>query len=517
MVPEPRWPQPQTQVQSQPHPSPVPERPVPAGGPSTVYYDLDEALAQAQPEPQAQFRRCRPRGTSNPLGRTRPGAAAGAEARRSWSSRRWSAPRSPIEPLRRPRNARAAATDHDSPPPPRSPDALVDSRPTPALEPRPAPRRARDPSPDARARPATCPRPTPAGPATHARGIAGELDLRVRLTLRRAHSPESRGATGRPAAAPRTRPAAHARAGSDAYPESRPAAHARPRSLPTPVVPATDSQAVQRVERQDVPQRVRPEATPAREATGPGPLRRRADRPRRSARPALRQFKGDSNLALWLFDHAGGADAAHAFARQAQRLQHAPTIPASWQLSWSPRQPPHACSRPRSCWPTSCHRSGRRAGPTMKRSRMRPICSQSPERSSLGRAGLDHHHARRARDDQRIAPQVRHAPGALVCVDAEHAAGAPTRCPRTATGPRPGPGEARPTTFVRADASTKPTGRSPASPSRMASLSLDQPQRACRRTRRKFPHRAARAWRSADRDTAARVSAPGDGPPLDAV
>jgi hypothetical protein len=42
---------------------------------------------------------------------------------------------------------------------------------------------------------------------------------------------------------------------------------------------------------------------------------------------ALRQFKGDANLALWLFEHAGGQPAAHAFAEQLARLQRYPEDP----------------------------------------------------------------------------------------------------------------------------------------------------------------------------------------------
>ncbi|HEY2592791.1 MAG TPA: hypothetical protein VGK33_02695, partial [Chloroflexota bacterium] len=39
---------------------------------------------------------------------------------------------------------------------------------------------------------------------------------------------------------------------------------------------------------------------------------------------SLRQFKGDANLALWLFDHAGGQPAVQAFAEQLARLQRSP-------------------------------------------------------------------------------------------------------------------------------------------------------------------------------------------------
>jgi predicted component of type VI protein secretion system len=45
VVPEPRWPQPH------PLPSPPPPERPSAAGPSTVYYDLDEALAEPQPPP----------------------------------------------------------------------------------------------------------------------------------------------------------------------------------------------------------------------------------------------------------------------------------------------------------------------------------------------------------------------------------------------------------------------------------------------------------------------------------
>ncbi len=39
---------------------------------------------------------------------------------------------------------------------------------------------------------------------------------------------------------------------------------------------------------------------------------------------ALRVFKGDAGLALWLFDHAGGETAAHQFAEQVRRVQANP-------------------------------------------------------------------------------------------------------------------------------------------------------------------------------------------------
>jgi hypothetical protein len=42
---------------------------------------------------------------------------------------------------------------------------------------------------------------------------------------------------------------------------------------------------------------------------------------------ALRQFKGDANLALWLFEHAGGQAAAHAFAQQVDRARKYPDNP----------------------------------------------------------------------------------------------------------------------------------------------------------------------------------------------
>ena len=42
---------------------------------------------------------------------------------------------------------------------------------------------------------------------------------------------------------------------------------------------------------------------------------------------ALRVFKGDAALALWLFEHAGGSAAAQAFVDQAQRAQLDPDDP----------------------------------------------------------------------------------------------------------------------------------------------------------------------------------------------
>ncbi|MBV9579362.1 MAG: FHA domain-containing protein [Chloroflexi bacterium] len=42
---------------------------------------------------------------------------------------------------------------------------------------------------------------------------------------------------------------------------------------------------------------------------------------------ALRRFKGDASLALWLFDHAGGPAAAHAFTQQVERVRANPTSP----------------------------------------------------------------------------------------------------------------------------------------------------------------------------------------------
>jgi hypothetical protein len=42
---------------------------------------------------------------------------------------------------------------------------------------------------------------------------------------------------------------------------------------------------------------------------------------------ALRLFKGDARLALWLFERAGGQAAAQAFVEQVQRLQRNPDDP----------------------------------------------------------------------------------------------------------------------------------------------------------------------------------------------
>jgi hypothetical protein len=47
---------------------------------------------------------------------------------------------------------------------------------------------------------------------------------------------------------------------------------------------------------------------------------------------ALRQFKGDANLALWLFEHAGGEAAAHAFTQQVERVQRNPEDPREQAL-----------------------------------------------------------------------------------------------------------------------------------------------------------------------------------------
>ncbi len=230
-VPEPRWAQPQPEPEPQPRPQPASERVASGNGPSTVYYDLDEALAEAQVQPRRPSRRttwrCRPRGTSNPRVRwRRPARPLDATPARPLDA----APVQPAaESVEQPTLVGAELVV-DPPPPTRDPQpgSSTDPRPRPALDPlptsarEPLPTSARDPLPT----PALDPLPTPA--------------LDPLPTPARDPLPTPREATGGSTSEPRSTPALDPRPTPALDPLPTPALDPRPASAldprPTPAL-----------------------------------------------------------------------------------------------------------------------------------------------------------------------------------------------------------------------------------------------------------------------------------------
>ena len=301
VVSEPRWPQPQPQlVVPEPRPLPAPERPTTTStGPSTVYYDLDEALAQAQPPTPpdagvptawdvkpARAIEAQPAGPTG-AGEVEQPTLVGAEVPAEPAP----PPPPPIAQVRPTPPPPPIGEVRLAPPPPRiddvrpapPPPALPrhDVTPLPYYDPRPAPPReviaqpARDPRPalDPLPTPARDPLPTPAMDPLPSppRELGPEPVYEPRPTPREV--------------APEPRPAPR-----EVVPEPRPAAAGAPQSVAD--LSATD-------------------------------LIQFADQ----LTAALRRFKGDASLALWLFDHAGGEAAARAFVQQVERARHNPDNP----------------------------------------------------------------------------------------------------------------------------------------------------------------------------------------------
>ena len=342
-----------------------PERPAPATGPSTVYYDLDEALAEAQvqpqaqpqPQPQAQPRpqaqaqprsrttwRCPPRGTSNPRGHSRPRPCSRRRTRSS--SRRWLAPTWWPSRRRHPRASRARR--HRA----RRPRARVRPAPTPALDPLPTP--ARDPAPT----PALDPLPTPPREATRAqptRRVRRPRWIRCRHP-RATRCPRRRVIRCPP---PRWTRCPPRRARWRAQPTRRvprprwircPAPHRDAASSPAP---PTDLSATALIDLAD--QLGPPSASSRVTPTSPSGS---------STTPAASRLPTPSPIS----SRASSAT---------------PTALRNRPGCWNRHRPPPACSKRQCCWPTWSHPWAPRRRPTMNRSRMRPIWSQSPERSSL--------------------------------------------------------------------------------------------------------------------------------------
>ena len=221
--------------------------PSPSSGPSTVFYDIDEALAVAQPS-------------------TPPPSRLDVEEVPTALD---------VEPV------------SSAPPPPPQPQ-----------------------------RPIIIDTPVRSGPVDQPTLIAGEV----------AEPPPPTVVPPRPAPPPPPEQITPARRPSDFVPAFEP----RPPTPPPEVIPPRDVTPPRIEPRPQVieprPQVIEPKPAPPPE-TEPTPdlsataLIDLADQ----LAAALRQFKGDAGLALWLFEHAGGEEAAHAFTDQLRRVQRNPS------------------------------------------------------------------------------------------------------------------------------------------------------------------------------------------------
>jgi hypothetical protein len=199
------------------------------------------------------------------------------------------------------------------------PTPALDPLPRPALDPLPTP--ARDPLPT----PALDPLPTPP------REVTGgpSFEPRPRPALDPLPTP-ARDALPTPALDPLPRPALDPLPTPALDPLPRPALDPLPTPardpLPTPPRELT-TQAPTSEPRPVTPPPPGQSVAPAQDLSS-SDLIDLADR----LAAALRQFKGDANLALWLFEHAGGQASAHAFTQQVERVQHNPASPREQAL-----------------------------------------------------------------------------------------------------------------------------------------------------------------------------------------
>jgi hypothetical protein len=360
----------QAQVQPQPHPQPLPSpinQPPPGsslrpGGPSTVFYDIDEALAAVQPQ-GSSAQPVLP--TSGPPVQPATRPQESADVSTAWDV----TPATGSEVTPPPRTAPVIIDTRPAPPaggpyveqptliaaePVTAPDPSYAPRPTPSYDPRPGP--ANEPRPtsresladatlwpqpatyDPQAGPALEPRPTPSydpqpGPALEPRPTPS-YDPQPGPALEPRPTPSYDPQPG-PALEPRPTPSydpqpgpvfveQRARPGYDpqpgpAFSEQRPQTGTAFEQRPAPTRP-------------DVVYEPRPRISPPPSTPQPaGPsedlstvnLIELADR----LGTALRVFKGDTRLALWLFEHAGGRAAAQSFVEQAERAERNPDNP----------------------------------------------------------------------------------------------------------------------------------------------------------------------------------------------
>ena len=299
-----------------PPPSVSSARP-PAGGPSTVFYDIDEALAAAHPGEVPTAHDITPTTHTNleapPTSSPPPppviidvpvrqgpvdqatliaGEVAEPTPPPTVVPPRPATPPPPVEPItpaRRPADFVPAFEPRPATPPPiiepRPAPPPRDVTPLPTYEPRPAPPPEVTPLPTYEPRPATPPPPSyeprPAPPAE---------------------------VTPAPTYEPRPAPPR----------EVTPAPTYEPRPAPPrEVTPAPSYEPRPAPPREVSPPQEVPALASERSATALIDL---AD----ELAAALRIFKGDAGLALWLFDHAGGEQAAQQFSQQVQRLQANP-------------------------------------------------------------------------------------------------------------------------------------------------------------------------------------------------
>jgi hypothetical protein len=376
--------QPQPQFQAPPLPPPTNQPPpgssLRPGGPSTVFYDIDEALAAVQPQGS----------NAPPLVPT-------------------SGP--PVQPATRPQEPVDVSTSWDVTPPkgseaapPRTPPVIIDTRPgqsaggpnveqptliaaepvtapdlspaprptTPSYDPQPGPAREARPSTPASLADATLwPQPATSDPRPSAASAPGN-DPQPGTAFEPRPTPSYDPQPGT-AFEPRPAPSNDAQPGTAFEPRPAPSNDAQPGTVfePRPApsnVPQPGTVYEPRPTRSFDPQPGTAfESRPTRSfdpqaGTGfearPAPARPDVvyePRPRSSrdappavAQPevppedlsavnlieladrvatALRVFKGDTRLALWLFQHAGGQAAAQSFVEQAERAEHNPDNP----------------------------------------------------------------------------------------------------------------------------------------------------------------------------------------------
>jgi hypothetical protein len=390
--------QPQPQFQAPPLPPPTAQNQPPPGsslrpgGPSTVFYDIDEALAAVQPQgsnappllptsgpptrPQesadvsTSWDVTPPKGTDAPPPRTppviidtRPGQAAGGpnvEQPTLIAAEPVTAP----DPSYAPRPTTPSYDPQPGParePRPTTPASLADA----TLWPQPAtsdPRPGAVPAPSNDPRPGTVfePRPTPSydpqpGTAFEPRPTPSyDPQPSTAFEPRPTPSYDPQPSTAfepRPAPSndaqpgtvfePRPAPSNDPQPGTVVEPrptrsfdpqpgtafESRPTRSFDPQAgsafeaRPGPARPDVVYEPRPRSSRDAPPATVQPEGPP--EDLSAVNLIELADR----VATALRVFKGDTRLALWLFQHAGGQTAAQSFVEQAERAEHNPDNP----------------------------------------------------------------------------------------------------------------------------------------------------------------------------------------------
>jgi pSer/pThr/pTyr-binding forkhead associated (FHA) protein len=331
-VPEPR---PQPPPLPAPTNQPPPGTSLRPGGPSTVFYDIDEALAAVQPQ-----------GSNAPGVVPTSGPAVQPSTRQQEPvdvSTAWDvtpAKGSEVAPPRTPpviidtRPAQAGGPNVDQPtliaaepvtaPDPRPPTPSYDPQPGPPRETRPTPRESQA---DATLWPQ---------PATYDAPPATPVELRPRPSYDPEPGPP-RETRPTPSYDPQPGPPGETRATPSYDPEPGPPRETRP-------TPSYDPQPGPPRETRQISSY---DPQPSGTASDARPARTRPDivyEPRATAQPedltavnlidladrlatALRLFKGDTKLALWLFQHAGGQAAAQSFVEQAERAERNPDNP----------------------------------------------------------------------------------------------------------------------------------------------------------------------------------------------